>query len=373
MKECCSIGRGGPGLAGHKGITRWLRSGYKKHNQVATKWDQRGAARGGSCEVVTPSATAVSPSIGLLALVSLIVASLACSSCRSTSDPYTSELLTSTASVSQEISETKSTGVSTGHPEANAGLKAELYFAFALEGAGLSPCKDELPPPGVELPRIEAGHRHSRSGDMGGLCLFGFPVGEEVTVHLYAPNGNHVGSETYTVWHEVDSIGVVAIDLWLPAGLPTGQWYAVAESTSTRAEGPFEVEPYVGPALDATPNTDISPLVSNFLSSYSAGDTVVVWGTNFEPNAQVPLGVYYCTRFWELEPPATPEVKWADTQGILVHSEMVTTDSGGNFSTLIRIESSTPTGDYVAVTGVTTPDHGVYGLYDQQIAIYNVR
>lgn len=170
----------------------------------------------------------------------------------------------------------------------------------------------------------------------------------------------------------MEGVGVVSILLWLPAGLSAGEWYAVADSASTHAEGPFEFEAYDGPALSAIPDTDINPFEYHSSGSYSAGDVVVIRGTNFEPDAEVPLGIYYCSHLYDQWELATPEVEGADTHGVLVYSEMVMIDDQGDFSTLIRIEPSSPTGTYVAVTAVTAPKSSVYGMYDQEIAIYHV-
>jgi hypothetical protein len=89
------------------------------------------------------------------------------------------------------------------------------------------------------------------------------------------------------------------------------------------------------------PSFDIDPFENHYCASYSVGQQVIIAGTNFEPDADVILGIYYISEVNALELQMT---------GTLVLGEIVTTDTQGGFSTSIRIESSHLAGSYRVVS-----------------------
>jgi LysM repeat protein len=239
-------------------------------------------------------------------------------------------------------------------------LKSELYFGGV--GAGVL-CDSVFPPSETGLPAVIAQGRMA-DGDTGGLCLFGLPLGENVTVDLYAPEGDYVSSSTFKVEEEVQEcdtcppITLVRVGLWWPVGLPTGQWSAGIRSPSFSALVPFEVEAHTKPSISAIRDLEIDPFVYG-IDAYFVGEQVTVRGTSFPPNKSRFLGIY-------------------NDNGTLVYKRMVTFDSQGNLRTTIPIEPSYPSGLYYVVVAMNDSDHinsvgpGAYFRVTDQYSVSSV-
>jgi len=216
-------------------------------------------------------------------------------------------------------------------PDEVPGLREEIYFVPG--GGGWDSC---LMPPPPDLPAIME-EPYPPIGEEGTLCLFGFPLGEEITVELHTPDGEYVGHDVFQEegW-EVDGVPVSMVDLWWPAGLPAGEWHIVAQSPSAHAEGTFEIV-YRDQLISTVPEGGINPFENHTCDSYRAGERVFINGARFDPNAAVPLAIYHETQKVNEK---------GFTIGELVYSQMVTADSRGYFQTVIGIESSDPSGYY---------------------------
>jgi hypothetical protein len=286
----------------------------------------------------------------LLTLISLILAAPTCRPASSTPEPTKADDRT------EMDEESGGEPAGAGGPLSLGDLKEELFYGG--HGGSVPVCLVELYPlSGIEkLPAVKG---TGRSLDEGALCVLGFPLDEEITVDLYGPDDNPVSSKEFPVptvdgWYAGEEGGVTfrEITLGWPAGLPTGQWYAVVESANAHAEGPFTVEPHDGPAVSTVPDPDLNPFESYSCGSYLPDEQVYVLGTSFEPNADLPLGIYLETQ--ETKPDDDGSLGWVS---VLVDSKMVTSDGRGDFSTSILVKSSYSAGLYYVVV-VTNPDGG---------------
>lgn len=307
--------------------------------------------------------------VALFALIALIIAAPACSPSKGHNEDQVDTAVAQTpgavasataSPVGTSPTDTRAsaqpTPTLTGGPELFPGLHQEVYFG-GLGGLAWEAC--ELPP-GADLPAIEGGcHSDSCGSEFGHLCLFGFPLlEEEITVALIAPEGDYVASEVLRPedWPEdfaEAGDGHVA-SVWCPAHLPTGEWRVVASSRSAYAEGLFTVDFGEDPQISDMPDLDINPLEGRPHGSYSPGEQVIIVGSHFEPNMELPLGIYYDAGGVCGGGPTDPFM----CTHTLVHSEMVTTDNQGRFHTSIVIDSSYAPGWYNTAVAVPYPDDG---------------
>jgi hypothetical protein len=309
------------------------------------------------------------PYLVLFTLITLIVVALACSPSAGDTEDRIATAVAQTLTAGPSLTTLSVSEVSTDDPKAEQlspepdptdtpiewpgtieGLKEELFIAGF--GGGEPRC-DVIPtPPKPDLPAIRGADRLL---DRGALCLFGFPVDEEISIDLYAPTGDYISSHAFAVddldpWDlwETDGVSVIRVFLWWPAGMPTGEWYAAARSVSTYVEGPFAVEARDGPAISTVPDLDLNPFENRGCDSYSADEEVTILGVNFQANKDLPLGIYYETQ--------------EESDGLsivaLVRGKIVTTDTQGNFSTSFRVGASDPNGTYYVIA-VINPDSDI--------------
>ena len=163
------------------------------------------------------------------------------------------------------------------------GLLEEIYFDPGGENE-VPVCGD--PTPGV-TPQITISERVKDAYEM---CVYGFPVGEQITVELYAPDGHLVASKALQVQGDV-----VRIPLWMPVGVPIGTWSAVAQSATNMTEKSIAISPFVVPAINTTPLGEINPFENHKCDIYSPGENVMIHGTNFGAYQNLPVGFYLWT------------------------------------------------------------------------------
>jgi hypothetical protein len=198
---------------------------------------------------------------------------------------------------------------------------------ISLGGNGCVCCE---PPPGVELPAIEV----LASGDLFVLlCLWGFPMDEEVIVELYDPTGEAVASNALVIDAEQLGASVREVE-FCSAGLPTGEWLAVAKTPTRRVEQPLQVQVYASeyPSIHTrpAPGASVSRWAGCPQVEYSVGAHLIIVGDNLPPGQDLALGIY-------------------EVGGTLVNAMWVTPDGLGHFEAPLEIDSTYDSGYYFAV------------------------
>ena len=244
-------------------------------------------------------------------------------------------------------------------PTVASGVLKEQLFYGGMGGGGDEGdlCEDLFPEPGSELPiTIPEG----RSDFMGMLethtfCIFGFPFDEDITMTVQGPDGTvisesllHVNSaeiengvrrldENLREWlwigeaQVVDGIPIGRLYLWVPLGLPYGEWFLTFEIPGTVFGGTFENKPPEGMAISLIPEGAFNMFPAFGCETFGPDETLKIYGHGFEPNTALPLGVYV-------------DSDWADS--VLVDSLAVPTGEQGEFAAWIRIKDSYPEGYY---------------------------
>jgi LysM repeat protein len=247
-------------------------------------------------------------------------------------------------------------GFGGGEPEAVAGLKEEIFFD---PGGGGDAPDCGTPEPGTPLPAVTISDRLL---EFYRACAHGFPLGEEVTVELYAPAGHLVSSRVYEVDTVIEGQTIIILDLWFPVGLEYGAWRVVGRSATDVAEETLEIPRPTEPAASTMPEGDIDPFEFLICSEYSAGEAVVIRGASFEPNGVVRLGIYWFTGTTDDQD--RPILS-------LVQETSANTDAWGDFATTVFVGASDPSGSY-AVVPVTDPGADWYDSSKPAISCYEV-
>jgi LysM repeat protein len=224
------------------------------------------------------------------------------------------------------------------------GLKEEISFN---PGGAISQLPCPSPDPNDTLQITISG----RIRDTFQMCVYGFPIGEKITIELIAPDNRHYFRErTVTETDAKSGLTVVGIDLWLPVGLPVGSWTVIARSTKAKTETAISIPALSDPSISTTPLTELNPFVVQQCTNYSDGANVRVQGVNFSPNQRLPLAVYWMFAVEALQ-----------YQLKLMTSQYVTTDSQGSFSaTIIAENRAQDQADFylaVLVTDMGTKDY----------------
>ena len=251
-------------------------------------------------------------------------------------------------------------------PVIDVALQSELFFStggFVYYG-----CDKLIPPEAAQgpvimgLPRLEVSFM---GGDLGGLCLFGFPLQGRLALDLTSPNGQTM-SARYNIVDSRINIGFVQLDqlkpfqaeglgiggvkdgvsyiqvpLYWPAGLRTGKWQAHAKIGDTTADASFRIPRFSEPHISIVPEGDISPFTPAGCAVFNQGQNIRVRGASFPDGAVVPLGVYW-------KDPDSKGFKLLATHGIQA-------GDGGAFMVVFTIDASMPVGSYDLVA-VTNPD-----------------
>ncbi len=235
-----------------------------------------------------------------------------------------------------------------------ANLKSEI--AFDPGGANKMPkCAD---PVGTTFQITSS----ERLNDMYQLCVYGFTPDEEVSVELNGPGGRHFVSEGNK------SRGtVIRIPLWMPIGVPTGPWSAIARAKSSAepAKHYFDITPIEEAALNVLPTGEINPFEdTKKCGFYSPGQEIIIRGTHFDRYQFLSIAVY----FWP------PDLLEPDPTDKMYHLHVVATQpavvSQGDFS--LRIQAASKTGTYWVVP-VVDPDQTNYEKRDIKNDCYQVR
>lgn len=242
-------------------------------------------------------------------------------------------------------------------PQIIPGLGEELYFEGG--GGGDAPICEE-PSPGTPLPAIVVSDRLL---DMGAMCLYGFDLGDQVTVELYGPpDDRFVASKAVTIGVEFAGRTEELIFLWWPVGLTAGTWQAVARSTGGVVQSSFLVPPHEYMRISTMPAGEIDPFEMHFCDTYQAGDEVVIHGANFPADTTFPVGVYQVTWLGD---------GTLDGTGSLVHGRSVTTDGDGYFVTSVTVGLSDLPGDYYVIA-MLDPNVNRYRVVDAETGCYKV-
>lgn len=244
-------------------------------------------------------------------------------------------------------------------PTVAAGVLKEQLFYGGLGGGGDEDllCEDLIPAPGSELPLIVPEGRSEYFGMISTqtFCIFGFPFDEEIYTALYASDGKLAGEgimqvnsalmdEGVTVLEEttgnwvwigeaavVEGSPTVRLYIWIPLGLPFGQWNLNFESEIMSFASPFENTPPEFLAINTLPGWEIDLIPSHGCITYGPDETVYIYGYSFEPNTSLPLGVYV-------------DADWGDS--VLVDSLSVTTGDHGEFKAWVKVKDWYPPGFY---------------------------
>jgi hypothetical protein len=243
-----------------------------------------------------------------------------------------------------------------GIPE---GLKEEIFFDLGGEFVKCDGFDPSGPPLQITFPDTEEMQVEYQ------MCVYGFPEGEQITVTLFAPapEGDIYASSPMTSTVEVPGTTPIArVNLWMPVGLPTGTWLAIAQSDSGQVQNSFD-NSFAGPAISTVPEGEINPFESHKCATYQDNEKVIVNGVNYAPFQEFSLGIY-------LLPVGTPLENNRYSLN-LVDGQSVKTRDHGEFSIEIIIEPSDPAGGYLVILA-SDPDVDVFYRVGTNNDCYNV-
>jgi hypothetical protein len=172
------------------------------------------------------------------------------------------------------------------------------------------------------------------------ICLWGFPPGEEVTLELYDPAGQLVGSGAFVSEEHWSGLGRVFAPICL-VGQPAGEWFAVANSPSMGFEQSFQAGAAEWPMIGVLPGAPADVFSSCWpgWSEYPVGTEATIFGYGFPKSQDLALGIY------QLNDTAAG----AEGPAALINGLWMTTDDQGNFEISLPIDSSYSAGRYFAV------------------------
>jgi hypothetical protein len=158
-------------------------------------------------------------------------------------------------------------------------------------------------------------------------------MGEAVSVELYDPTGEAVASNALVIDQEQSGASVREVE-FCSAGLPTGEWLAVAKTPTRRVEQPLQVQVYASeyPSIHTrpAPGASVSRWAGCPQVEYSVGAHLIIVGDNLPPGQDLALGIY-------------------EVGGTLVNAMWVTPDGLGHFEAPLEIDSTYDSGYYFAV------------------------
>lgn len=220
-------------------------------------------------------------------------------------------------------------------------LKRQLTFSIGGGATPFCPRPDRLP--SVSYQRARWDHRQDL------LCLYDFRAGETVTIKIFDPANNLAASIPYTIrdapyWGFDVTVNLVSLPV-LPYQAPAGRWTIRVEGPSGTVQGRFSHPP---DGKDYTLTRSMRP-GSNWIDAQrmrdlQTGDTLLVDGTGYGRNRQLPVAIYR-----QGEPLN------------LVTAQLVRSDAFGRFSAGFLIDQALPPGAYYVVVD-QAPDQETLGL-----------
>jgi len=203
----------------------------------------------------------------------------------------------------------------------------------------------------------------NRVKDFFELCIYGFPLGQAITVKLNPQQDkNFVVSEEYIVKDEYtfedgNKTTIVKIFLWAPVGLASDWTVSVSSAGVNDLKADITFAPFVVRATNIVPDVKINPFVFQWCDSYSykLGDVMFVKGTNFAPNIYVSVGLYQ------------------ETGGRLplIRGQTARTNDAGDFATPFTILPSDPSGK-IWVISTTDSTIDLYRRADQDVKCFQI-
>ena len=172
------------------------------------------------------------------------------------------------------------------------------FFAGQWQSGATGPCaSSELvaKAQGVGFPTTLFYESQVERGGLAGLCIYGFPIGETVQVSIEAPGQKPVDRVEVPISDENNGLTMAFLPLRFTLSLPQGEWRTYT------SWGDYNLRrKYVHPG-STTPMIshnhplkaqDLSPADPRRLSPYQSGDRMRVEGIQFEPNLDLPVGLY---------------------------------------------------------------------------------
>jgi LysM repeat protein len=202
------------------------------------------------------------------------------------------------------------------------------------------------------------------------LCVYGFPVGEDVTVNLYAPDNHWVAGKNFRIPAVANPQKKIRIQLWMPVGAPTGSWSATAQPVSNQTattqptstppvKQSFSISQFTEPAINTMPKGEINPFeIEKECGLYSEGEEVVIRGTNIVHNGTLPIGIYK-----QIPPDSSGKYRLISVQPAVL--------SQGSFSISVTIQPSDASGLYWVIP-VTNVSQEAYDPFDARNDCYEV-
>ena len=261
-------------------------------------------------------------------------------------------------------------------------LYKQIIFGGVGGGGGDMPCGEEVlrklrTIPGViSLGRDKNNSLERYASHYLNLCIFGMPFRNGFNIVLYQPDGKKAGSGTFllreddesTTWYlrktkpdkrdyagiatYVNGTPAIYLRLWMPAGLPDGDWYASLTATRSKVGSYFDVPPYftepiVGmgrkpvyyfPKANPLENPDEIYYSKESTQPKAPGSTYRIYGDFFEPGSSTPIGLYL--------------VNDEELDGTLIDQIRIKADRKGSWQFKYEIPAGLPPGSYALVVGI---------------------
>jgi len=188
----------------------------------------------------------------------------------------------------------------------------------------------------LKTPSLPYVHDLGRAGEYGGVCVYGVPFQDGLKFIAIRPNETQAGSASahaedqgggfYSIKQDTpvqtiydggatinNEVPVVWYRIWLPPGLPTGNWTMRVNGSGVRAKGTFKVDSYppqpaigiIKPKVGAYP-ADTSPFdrpagQEATCPEMQLGEPFSVYMVNLNPGASFTVGLYVrYTIYYEL-------------------------------------------------------------------------
>lgn len=246
-------------------------------------------------------------------------------------------------------------------------LQQELYFALGGGVPSVGAQGDCLNLAPAAFPAIRDSGRNTVDPlfkDYSSVCLYGFPLDQTLLVSVFRPDGSGAGSAGFFFqrWAPGERFGflmrmegdkarvagsvhkqaigwIMELPLWLPPGLPEGEWRLEVRSGGVLTSGAFTVGPRRdAPSLDLAFDPPASPLSRPGIYSvswgldcpaYKAGEQVYLHLSHLPSEGIFPVGLYLGNN--------------------LVRQGVVASDGQGQSTYSLQILPTDPPGDYMVI------------------------